>query len=311
METPRRTRRTARRVAFCLLAALLLAACAGHGTGQGAGQTGPAQARDATLRAGGSAIDYRDIPATDPRLGTRPLLLITGYAVTKEMWNADFVRALAAHRRVLLLDNRGMGPSTSGGESFGIRDMARDAAALLDALGIRQADVLGWSMGGMTAQELALARPDLVAALVLYATAPDTDQLMPVLDRMAAMSGQQLLAAIFPPTWAAAHPQALARLPKPPRPPDMNVIARQYAAMRAWTGSANRLQALPMPVLLLAGDADWVCPPEMSRRMADSIPRSRLALLPGGGHWMMHQFPGELAGLINNFLDATGGGLRR
>lgn len=291
-------------LALCLLSALL-AACAGRG----------ASGTDAALRIDGAVLDYRDIPASAPQAGARPLLLITGYAVTKEMWNADFVQALAEHRRVLLLDNRGMGrgmgqgmgpggqPSGEAGEAPGIVGMARDAAALLDHLGIRRADVLGWSMGGMTAQELALARPDLVASLTLYASAPDTLALMPVLDRMAAMSGPELRAAIFPPAWAAAHPGAVERLPKHPRPPDMGVIARQYTAMRHWSGGVERLSGLRMPVLVLAGEVDWVCPAEQSRRMAARMPGSELVVLPGGGHWMMHQFPAELARLFNTFLD--------
>lgn len=306
MASRRNTGLRARLVACCLLAALLLAACAGRG----ARQADPARPRDAALRAGGVTLDYRDIPATAGRPDARPLLLITGYAVTKEMWNPDLVRALAANRRVLLLDNRGMGPGQSvraGGENLGIRDMADDAAALLDGLGIRQADVLGWSMGGLIAQELTLNRPDLVATLVLYATAPDTATLMPALDRMTAMSGRQLAAAIFPQQWAAAHPGALALLPKPPRPLARDVIARQYAAMRQWHGDAARLAALRVPTLVLVGDADWVCPPEQSRRLASAIPGARLVELPGGGHWMMHQFPDRMARLVDGFLSAADG----
>jgi len=300
MNAPRRTRLCARFFAFCLLA-MLLAACAGSGAGPAA----TAQLRGATLHVDGATLEYSDIPATEAHPGLRPLLLITGYAATKEMWNADFVRALAAHRRVLLLDNRGMGPGPSGDGGFGIRDMARDAAALLDGLGIRQADVLGWSMGGMTAQELTLARPDLVAALVLYATAPDTAELMPVLDRMAAMSGPELAAAMFPAKWSAANPGAVQRLPQRPRPPDMRVIALQYAAMRQWQGDVSRLSALRVPTLILVGDADWVCPPDQSQRMARAIPESRLVVLPGGGHWMMHQFAPQMARLVDGFLSGA------
>ncbi len=290
------TPRCASALALCLLLSLL-AACAGRGT----------NGSDAALRFAGGVLDYRDIPPAHPGHDASPLLLITGYAVTKEMWNAEFVQALAGQRRVLLLDNRGMGRGGQGSgqadDASGIPGMARDAAALLDGLGIRQAHVLGWSMGGMAAQELALARPDLVASLTLYATAPDTRALMPVLDRMAAMSGPELRAAIFPQQWAQAHPEAADRLPSHPRPPDMGVIARQQNALRHWPGSLERLAALPMPVLLLAGEDDWVCPADQSRRMAARIPGSELVVLPGGGHWMMHQFPADMARLVNAFVD--------
>jgi len=296
-----------RLLAFWLLLSFVLCACAAR----------TASGTDAALRSDGAVLDYRDIPASAPQAATntaaRPLLLITGYAVTKEMWNADFVQALAAQRRVLLLDNRGMGrgmgrgdtTSSQADDASGIPGMARDAAALLDALGIVQADVLGWSMGGMAAQELALTRPDLVASLTLYATAPDTVEIMPVLDRMAAMSGPELRAAFFPQEWAQAHPGAVDRLPKHPRPPDMGVIARQYAAMRGWPGCLDRLSGLGMPVLLLAGENDWVCPAKQSRRMAARIPGSELVVLPGGGHWMMHQFPTALARLVDDFITSN------
>ncbi len=302
---PGRNRLRSARLPLLALVALLLCACAGRASTTAA-TTEPSQARSAqaqSLRAGGVDLDYLDLaPQAPVQAKGRPLLLITGYAVTKEMWDQRLVQELAAHRRVILLDNRGMGPSPAPAAPFTIADMARDAAALLDALGIERADVLGWSMGGMTAQELALARPELVASLVLYATAPDSAELMPVLDRMAALPPPQLQAAMFPPAWAKAHPQALATLPARLRAPDMSIISRQYAAMRAWGGTQGRLARLAMPVLLLAGGQDWVCPAEQSRRMAEAIPGARLVVLPQGGHWLMHQQPEELARQVEDFL---------
>lgn len=256
-----------------------------------------------TLRTNGLALDYLDLPPREAGSAAPPLLLITGYAVTKEMWDQDFVRALSAHRRVILMDNRGMGPSPASGAAFGISDMASDAALLLEGLGIDRADVLGWSMGGIIAQELALQRPELVRTLTLYATVADNAELMPVLDRMASMPLPELLQNIFPAAWAAAHPDALSRLPARPRPPDVDVIARQYAALKRWQPTLDRLPALRMPVLVLAGGQDWVCPPEQSRRMAAEIPGARLGVLPQGGHWMMHQFPAEMAQHVGDFID--------
>jgi pimeloyl-ACP methyl ester carboxylesterase len=291
-----------RRLAPTLLALLplLLWACAAHAPIPQDVQPG---ASASTLRTGGVALDYLDLPPREGASAAPPLLLITGYAVTKEMWDQGFVRALSARRRVILMDNRGMGPSPAPGTAFSISDMARDAALLLDRLGINQAHVLGWSMGGMVAQELALQRPELVRTLTLYATVPDSAELMPVLDRMAAMPLPELLQNIFPAAWAAAHPDALSRLPARPRPADMDVIARQYAALKRWQGTLGRLPALRMPVLLLAGGQDWVCPPEQSRRIAAAVADARLMVLPQGGHWMMHQFPAEMTRLVDGFID--------
>ncbi|MHC1751382.1 alpha/beta fold hydrolase [Humidesulfovibrio sp.] len=299
--------RNARALALFLLLAALLCACArtSHATRPLASQDWP-QAR--TMHADGLALDYIDLPAREAGTQAPPLLLLTGYAVTKEMWDQALLHDLRARRRVLVLDNRGMGQSAAPAGAFALRDLARDAAALLDGLGIAHADVLGWSMGGMTAQELALLRPDLVRSLTLLATVAENAELMPVLDRMAALPPAQLLGAMFPPGWAAAHPDAPARLPARPRPPNMDVITRQYAAMKHWTGTLERLPALRMPVLVLAGGQDWVCRSEQSRRIAAAIPGARLEVMHQGGHWMMHQEPEALARLVEDFLaklDAT------
>jgi pimeloyl-ACP methyl ester carboxylesterase len=238
----------------------------------------------------------------------KPLLMLTGYAMTREMWDAKFIAELARQRQVILMDNRGMGASRLGDDDpFSIADMARDAALLLDALGFGRADVLGWSMGGMVAQELALSRPDKVCSLVLVASTPVTGPLEPTLERLNRMSPAELRGAMFPADWISNHPGIYQRITKRPRPPDMDVVGRQYQAMLAWTGTVDRLGSLRVPVLLLAGSEDWVCPPELSRRMFESLPEAGaagggLTVIDLGSHWMMHQFPEKLAGEINAFL---------
>jgi pimeloyl-ACP methyl ester carboxylesterase len=245
-------------------------------------------------------LDYRDLGGTG-----RPLLLVTGYAVTMDMWDPAFLRGLAANHRVILMDNRGMGASKAPEGPISINQMAQDAIGLLDALGIAQADVLGWSMGGCIAQEMALARPDLVASLILSSTIPDNTGILPVLDRMAAMSPGQLRQAMFPKAWADAHPDVFARLPARTRPPDMSVIARQYAAFGQWRGTLRDLPSLRCPVLVLGGLDDWVTPPHRLRQLAQAIPGAHLELLPQAGHWMMHQYPQQMAWLVNAFLTRT------
>ncbi|OGR35880.1 MAG: hypothetical protein A2051_04695, partial [Desulfovibrionales bacterium GWA2_65_9] len=213
-----------------------------------------------------------------------------------------FVRELAARRRVILMDNRGMGAAKAPDGPISIGQMAQDAIGLLETLGIAKADVLGWSMGGIIAQEMARARPDLVATLTLCATMAESAQLMPRLDRMAGMSLGELQQAMFPKTWADAHPEVFARLPARTRPPDLDVIGRQYAALKQWRGSQRDLPNLRCPVLLLGGTEDWISPPDNLRSMARAIPGARLELLPEAGHWMMHQYPLHMARLVNAFL---------
>ncbi len=280
---------------FLALALGLLVLTLGPSVGRSAG---PAEApRTVTILVGDARLDFRDLGGPG-----RPLLLIPGYAVTMDMWDPIFVDRLAARSRVILMDNRGMGSAKAPDGPMTISQMARDAAGLLAALGLAKADVLGWSMGGMIAQELALARPDLVGSLALYATVPDNQGLMPVLERMASMTPDQFHKALFPATWAAAHPDIFSRLPRPVRPPDPEVVARQYAAMAGWNGTLERLSGLAGPVLLLVGADDWVCPVQESARMAGTIPHARIQVLPQAGHWMMHQYPEEMARLVEEFL---------
>ena len=100
------------------------------------------------------------------------LILITGSGSTMDMWDTRMVNQLAQHYRVIAFDNRGMGNSTSSDRDYTIRLFANDTAAFMDALGIKKAHVMGWSMGTFVAQELALGYPEKVDKLILYAGSP-------------------------------------------------------------------------------------------------------------------------------------------
>ncbi len=286
--------------AFFLTALLLLplfAGTAGYG-----GSEPQAAIRHTLAAADGATLDVC-VMGDGP-----PLLVLTGYAMTSEMWDAAFIRDLAVSRRVILMDNRGMGPSPlAEGREISLRRMALDAEAVLDLMAVGRADVLGWSMGGMIAQELALMRPDRVRSLVLVASAADIGPLLPALDRMKAMSGEEIRQGMFPAGWIARHPEALKRVEPRPRPPDARVIQGQEAAMRQWEGTTDRLADLRAPVLIVAGGRDWVCPPEVGRAMYERLEVRTdapvvLQIMGQGGHWMMHQFPEMLAGMVHGFL---------
>jgi pimeloyl-ACP methyl ester carboxylesterase len=98
-----------------------------------------------------------------------PLLLIMGTSGSIGFWE-PLVAPFAEHHRVIAYDSRGLGRSERGDERITMTSLAADAAALLDSLEIERAHVLGWSLGSAVAQELALAHPDRVGGLVLYAT---------------------------------------------------------------------------------------------------------------------------------------------
>lgn len=290
----------------CLAAGLAAGCAAPNGrTGTNAPQGPDALPQAATARLDGVLLAWRDLPAVGACANARPLLLLTGFAMTGEGWDRQFLRGLNAGRRVVVMENRGMGAAAGLPQNarVDLPVMARDAARLLDHLGIAKADVLGWSMGGGVALELALARPERVGALALYAPPLSGAAVKPVLDRMFAMSPQELKNALFPAEWAAAHPEVWAGLPRPAPLPD-GMAARQYAALCAWPGVAERLPGLRLPALFLAGGADWVCPAEDVRVQAAAAPGACVELVPQGGHWMMHQEPHTLARLVAGFLNA-------
>ena len=91
------------------------------------------------------------------------------------LWEPALLEALGAHYQVIIFDNRGMGLTEAGTHDFSLEQFADDTAGLLDALGLKQAHVLGWSMGSLIAEESTLRHPDKVGHLILYASYCDKD----------------------------------------------------------------------------------------------------------------------------------------
>ena len=166
-------------------------------------------------------IAYKQIGRPD----AKPIILITGASATMDMWNPLLLEELtSANYKVIIFENRGVGGSTVGTKKFSISQFANDTLGLLDALGISKADVLGWSMGGLIAQQLAITNPDKVDNLILYATScggPNDRPTPPEVIQIgtnASMSAQeriQKLAPLFfaPASWFKAHPDYLNYFP--------------------------------------------------------------------------------------------------
>jgi pimeloyl-ACP methyl ester carboxylesterase len=253
-------------------------------------------------------LPVHTVQVDDVRLGYRmvgtgePLLMIMGYAGTMDAWDSALVARLAKTRRVILFDNRNMGYSSTSAAPVTMERMALDALGLLDALGIKRADVLGWSMGSVIAQEMALARPDKVDKLVLYGTVFEPGPVLAALDRFDAMTHEQLVASLFPAKWAEQHPEVYAGLPSPALPPAPQAVARQREALTRWPGTGDRLPGLPSDVLLLVGEDDTVTQAGQSVAMASLIRGAWLARFDGGGHWLMYQTPADMAQVVETFL---------
>ena len=244
-----------------------------------------------------------------------PLVLVNGYAATKDDWDPGFLAALGRVSTVLLPDNRGVGSSPPVANDLSIGSMADDVLALMDAREIDVADVAGWSMGGFVAQELAARAPDRVRRLVLLSTdaggpgavTADPAVWAELIDHGGTPREQatRLLGLLFPAQLAAQLDAevgdlvaaARAALPEPTLTAQEQAIARWHAEP-----AEARLAAITAPVLVAAGAADRVIPAANAQLLAAALPAARAAVFDGGGHAFMAQEPERLAALIGEAL---------
>ncbi|MGH7308233.1 MAG: alpha/beta fold hydrolase [Candidatus Rokuibacteriota bacterium] len=225
-----------------------------------------------------------------------PVLMINGLSAPAANWALQ-VKALAAHFRVITFDNRGVGETDLPPEPvYTTAQLAADAAALLRHLKIARAHVIGASMGGTIAQELALRHPRLVRSLVLACTWAEADaRFLHTIESLMALAYRVpveeryryvLYPWVFGPRFfekkqnlEMAFQRAMA-YPHQTRP---EAIERQARGIQAWNGTrVPQLGAIRVPTLVLVGKEDVLTPPEFSRVLARLIRRARLTILPGG-----------------------------
>jgi 3-oxoadipate enol-lactonase len=236
-----------------------------------------------------------------------PLLLIMGMSGTFAHWNEPFLEQLRASFEVIVYDHRGVGQSSPLQGELSTALLARDAAGLLDALELDAAHVLGISMGGMVAQELALAAPARVRTLALgctYCGGPGSSLASSaVMQRLAqAMSSGDRAQAVraawetnLSPAYAADA--AAFELFRNIRAVPVPVIMAQVQACLAHDTSA-RLNELQMPTLIVHGTADEMIPVENAELIHRYIPGSRLEIFEGIGHLFFWELPEHSAELV-------------
>jgi pimeloyl-ACP methyl ester carboxylesterase len=251
-------------------------------------------------------VAYREI-GTGP-----PLLLITGYGGTMEDWPPSFVDVLAQHDRVITFDNAGVGKSDQVPGPLTIDAMADQTSALLDTLGLGRTGVLGWSMGSMIAQALAIRHPNQVRRLILCASFPGDGTAVPPsrseLDAFESGNPQKVMAALFPADQTAAENTYLAALssypPAPSAPAD--VVASQKHAIDAWwngTDSAGKqAAAITIPTLVADGTVDKLDPVTNSHILTKLIRGVKLQLYADAGHAFLFQDQAGFVSLVESFL---------
>ncbi len=266
----------------------------------------PARRRTKRVRVGGVTLRVA-------RRGSgHPLLLLTGIGANLEMWG-PFERLMRG-REVIALDAPGTGLSERTRCPMRMSGLARMVAALLDELDLPQADVLGYSFGGLLAQELAHRSPDRVRRLILCATAQGLPVVPPspvpalMLMTPARYYHPRLFRLMIPHIAGGRtrrdpdllEDQAEARLS---RPPQLLGYAYQLYAASGWT-SVPWLWRVRQPTLIIAGDDDPIIPLANPKLMARMMPAAKLRVVEGGGHLFLLDEPESVIGDITAFLDA-------
>lgn len=256
-------------------------------------------------------LTANDIELYFERRGSgEPLLLIMGMSGNTVHWGEPFLTELERSFELVVYDHRGIGRSAAHRDPFTIRDLADDAIALLDGLGLQRAHVCGISMGGMVAQEIALHAPARVRTLTLgctYCGGPESafgsPQDMQMLgEALASGDRERALRVGFTlnvsPAYAAApgHWELfLERATAHPAP--VAFIALQMQAIAAHDTS-TRLGAITAPTLVVHGTVDRMLPASNAQVIARLIPGARLELLEDVGHLFFWERPAESAALI-------------
>jgi len=237
-----------------------------------------------------------------------PLICLQHFTGTLDNWDRAVIDSLASEREMILFDSAGIGRST-GTVPTTVSGMAMHALDFLDALGLTSCDVLGFSLGGMVAQQMAIERPSLVRRMLLVGTAPRGGDDIMHLDKPSlavplgdpTLKGYSVLQKIFfAPTSSsqaagAAFIERLAeRIEDFDKPSGSDIAAAQMTAFREWehgtaTGFAD-LGRITQPTLVVNGVHDEMIPVRNSYRLSESLPNAILLVYPDSGHGSLFQF---------------------
>jgi pimeloyl-ACP methyl ester carboxylesterase len=240
-----------------------------------------------------------------------PLLLIMGLSGNHLHWGEPFLEQLERDFDVIAHDNRGIGRSDHHGGPFTVADMADDAVGLLDALGLESAHVMGISMGGMIAQEVALRHPERVRSLVLGCTYAGgegsalTDEAVIMRLTQLFMSGdvERALRAGWEVNvsraFREAHPEAAERMLAiaAELPGTIEILLAQVQAATGHNTS-TRLNEITAPTMIVHGTEDQMLAVSNARQIAGLMPGARLEILDGVGHLFFWEQPERAAELV-------------
>ncbi|WP_298329051.1 alpha/beta hydrolase [Asticcacaulis sp.] len=251
-------------------------------------------AANRSITVGGTMFAYRELGAR----GGVPLILLNHWGAVLDNFDPRIVDGLASNHTIIAINYRGIG--ASGGKApLTIDEMARDAIALIRAMGFDQVDLLGFSLGGMVAQDITLKAPDLVRKLILAGTGPAGGK---GIDKVGPVSWPLIFKGILTrkdpktylfftstPNGRRSAADFLKRLTERKmdrdKAPSVSAFLRQLKAITAWGRQAPQdLGSIRIPVLIANGDHDIMVPTINSHDMARRIPNAEIVIYDDAGH---------------------------
>jgi pimeloyl-ACP methyl ester carboxylesterase len=249
------------------------------------------------------------------KAGKVPLLFLEYFNSNMDGWDPAVTNSLAADHEIILFDNAGVG--ASGGETpYTVMEMTQHCIAFCRAVGLNAIHIVGFSLGGMIAQQLALEQPDLVRRLILVGTGPRSGEGMTFTELSPEEQADPiafLLGAFFSPSEAsqAAGREYLKRLASRKRDRDLpvskNSAVAQLAAIREWgtipsTGRYDTLKNITHPTLVVHGNKDTVVAPVNALLLAEHLPNAQLIVYPDSSHGAHYQHARTFLQHVNLFL---------
>ncbi|RAS77289.1 alpha/beta fold hydrolase [Priestia endophytica] len=266
------------------------------------------------IEANGTRYAYRKFGA---ETGT-PVIFLVHFRATIENWDPKMVAPIAKERPVILFDNKGIG-ETNGQTPDTVSEMARDAISFIKALGLNKVDLLGFSIGGMVAQEIALQDKDLVRRLIIAGSSPEAG-VRPdseIFERMNRRGGNmddalEAFMFFFYRTTEKSKSAGMASLQRIFAQKQINSSDQlqdaQLSAVAKWAQPKGNhdyewLSEIRQPALVTNGIEDIMVPTKNSYILAEKLPNAQLIIYPDSGHGHLFQFPELFADNVNSFLN--------
>jgi pimeloyl-ACP methyl ester carboxylesterase len=251
-------------------------------------------------------VGYRDVGHG------RPVMLIAGSGSSMDNWDPSFVDALAARHRVIVFDNAGVGDTAPLPAPLTIAEMAGQTSALITTLRLHRPALLGWSMGGMIAQAVAVSRPDQAGRLILAGSQPGDGRALPIPPSALAELGRTdldtVIGLLFPPDQQAAGLAYFEAIFQYPGfyAASAAVASAQLTASLNWIAGDERVGHLDgritAPTLVADGTQDVFDPVQNDVMLAHDIRGARLVLYPDAGHGFLFQDASSFVPLVEKFL---------